>query len=137
MTPESLIFFIFGVGRVLAAEILLGLALQRGSLQHILEWIEMAMFAAAESVDNQTVDEHGNVQKCHISGPVLFSASLTLNQSGNETPLDLLMSENVSLYEASMLLMKEVPIIILFSLLEKLVCTLFIVIVHFRWLRFV
>jgi hypothetical protein len=38
----------FYLGRVLAAEIMLGLALQRGSLQHMLEWIDMALSCCAD-----------------------------------------------------------------------------------------
>lgn len=35
-------------GKLLASEILLGLALQRGSLRHLLEWIDMALEASCK-----------------------------------------------------------------------------------------
>lgn len=35
-------------GKLLASEILLGLALQRGSLRHLLEWIDMGLEASCK-----------------------------------------------------------------------------------------
>ncbi|KAG8223094.1 hypothetical protein J437_LFUL002042, partial [Ladona fulva] len=40
-------------GQLLAAELMLGLALQRGSLRYLLEWIEMALNASSNSIKSQ------------------------------------------------------------------------------------
>ena len=40
-------FASYFIGRQLCAELLLGLSLQRGSLRHLLQWVHMAIEAAA------------------------------------------------------------------------------------------
>jgi E3 ubiquitin-protein ligase HERC1 len=44
-------------GKRLSCEVVLALASQRGSLRYLLEWIEMALFAAAASKVDKTSTE--------------------------------------------------------------------------------
>jgi hypothetical protein len=94
-------------GRVLAAETLLGIALQRGSLQNLLEWIEMAMLTSATSAS----DEEGNFlyDNIYITSNKLQTAIQTIRQAGSS---DLVSSEvlQVSLYDCAFLLMDEVKL---------------------------
>ena len=89
--------------RVLAAEIMLGLAIQRGSLQHILQWIYMALSSCGEDVN-----------ELHVTKSTFEAALTTIRQcalrDGNEGEGEVLTAENdrISLYSAAIVLMEEV-----------------------------
>jgi len=93
------------LGRVLAAEILLGLALQRGSLQHLLEWVEMALITSATT----ELDQEGNLvpQTIYIRSNKLNAAILTIRQSENSSEVSDEV-KNVQLYDCAFILMDEV-----------------------------
>lgn len=88
--------------RVLAAEIMLGLAIQRGSLQHILQWIYMALSSCGDDVN-----------ELHVTKSTFDAALMTIRQcalrDGNEMGNEVLTAENdrISLYCAAIVLMEE------------------------------
>ena len=92
-------------GQLLASELLLELALQRGSLIYLLEWIDMALCASC-----------GRKDKCMITSTVFFNAMLKMRSTaGGDAPdskpwLNLPAEEEgkILLYRAAMCLMEEV-----------------------------
>ncbi|CAL8069477.1 unnamed protein product [Orchesella dallaii] len=84
--------------RVLGAEILLALALQRSSLQYLLEWIDMALKCCATSQRNDTI---------FIARPVLISAISVIRQCSESEVEEVIQAEQMSMYAAAVLLMKE------------------------------
>ena len=93
------------LGQLLASELLLELALQRGSLIYLLEWIDMALCASC-----------GRQGKSMITSTIFFNAMLKMRSTaGGEAPdgkpwLSLPADEdgNILLYRAAMCLMDEV-----------------------------
>ncbi|XP_056269201.1 probable E3 ubiquitin-protein ligase HERC1 isoform X3 [Pseudoliparis swirei] len=101
-------------GRRLASELLLGLASQRGSLRYLLEWIEMALLAAAAVVsameENKLQSQEGLIgYECFMN--ILMQMRRSLGSSADRsqwreparTPDGL-----CSLYEAALCLLEEV-----------------------------
>ncbi|ODM97024.1 putative E3 ubiquitin-protein ligase HERC1 [Orchesella cincta] len=84
--------------RVLGAEILLALALQRSSLQYLLEWIDMALKCCATSQPGDTI---------LIARPVLISAISVIRQRSESEVEEAIQAEEMSMYAAAVLLMKE------------------------------
>lgn len=86
----------------MGAEILLALALQRGSLQYLLEWIDMALKCCATSQPDPLL---------FVSRPVLISAIAVIRQrpeSDIEDMADALIpNETMDIYNAAVLLMNE------------------------------
>lgn len=89
--------------RILGAEILLALALQRGSLQFLLEWIEMALRCCATSSPDGPL--------LFVTRPVLISAIAVIRQRPvQEVELiadSLVPNESMDIYNAAVLLMQE------------------------------
>lgn len=79
----------------LASELVLSLALQRGSLRYILEWIQMALDASCTSFRNGKISRHS------------LEKSL-LQMKGSKTSKLKLKHDEVDLYEAAMCIMEEV-----------------------------
>lgn len=82
-------------GKQLAAELLLLIAAQRGSLRFLLEWIEMALDASCEK-------EEGKITSALFNNVLLqlqINKSLRTNHSHDK---------ELSLYKASLLLMEEI-----------------------------
>lgn len=93
--------YVAGTGQVLAAELLLELMLQRGSLSYLLEWINMALTASALSEDvkvsRATFDKAVSQMKTAAGGDVAVPAVAAGSQD-----------EFISLFQAAMCLMREV-----------------------------
>ena len=90
--------------RVLGAELMLGLALQRGSLQHILQWIYMALSSCGEDKD-----------ELYITKTTFDAALDTIRQCASRDSTDspseyMNVTENdrISLYSSAIVLMEEV-----------------------------
>lgn len=88
-------------GKQLAAELLLLLATQRGSLRFLLEWIEMALDASGKTTDEPKI----------ITSPLFKNVLIQLQtnrnlktkqQTGNKA------GKQLNLYEAALLLMEEI-----------------------------
>ncbi|CAG7693965.1 unnamed protein product, partial [Allacma fusca] len=88
--------------RVLGAEIMLGLAIQRGSLQHILQWIYMVLSSCGE---------HKN--ELYFTKSIFESALSTIrhcaHRDSTESNSEVFSAENdrISLYSAAIILMEE------------------------------
>lgn len=83
-------------GKLLCCEILLGVALQRGSLRYLLEWIEMALEASSKEL---------------LISSKLFKKTILQLEGGNcKTKLTLKSNEGeeMSIYKASLCLMEVV-----------------------------
>ncbi|XP_046401290.1 probable E3 ubiquitin-protein ligase HERC1 isoform X2 [Ischnura elegans] len=113
-------------GQLLASELMLGLALQRGSLRYLLEWIEMALNASStpekSEEDNDSAEGSlpgGQVSVKKVSGgkitaKTFFSALDQMKSSAHETDeryseakLDVDSNGNMPLYQAAIFLMDE------------------------------
>ncbi|XP_033501993.2 putative E3 ubiquitin-protein ligase HERC1 isoform X8 [Epinephelus lanceolatus] len=55
-------------GRRLALELLLGLAMQRGSLKFLLEWVEVALAASVSSSSTSTLSSSSSLNSQHSAG---------------------------------------------------------------------
>ncbi|KAK5649906.1 hypothetical protein RI129_000935 [Pyrocoelia pectoralis] len=78
-------------GRLLAAELVLGIALQRGSLRYFLEWIDMALDASAKEGNNSKISR----EMFEMVTSQMESAKINVDAEGNE----------VTLYQAAYYLM--------------------------------
>lgn len=86
-------------GKQLAAELLLLIAAQRGSLRFLLEWIEMALDASSKSEEEQK-----------ITSPLFKNVVIQLQTSRNLKTKQQSCNggRELNLYEASLLLMEEI-----------------------------
>lgn len=99
-------------GQLLASELLLELALQRGSLIYLLEWIDMALCASCGKQDDKNTS-------AKITASVFLKAMSKMRSSAEGDGLDgkswynLASDESgkILLYQAAMCLMEEVCIL--------------------------
>ncbi|XP_018324237.1 probable E3 ubiquitin-protein ligase HERC1 isoform X2 [Agrilus planipennis] len=84
-------------GQMLATELLLGLALQRGSLRFLLEWIEMALDASTDEGNN-----------CRITSYAFQKALLLMDCNKQKAKLKFNFdNDEICLYEVALYLMEE------------------------------
>ncbi|XP_068210388.1 probable E3 ubiquitin-protein ligase HERC1 [Palaemon carinicauda] len=101
------------IGRKLSAELLLGLSLQRGSLRYLLEWVHMALSAAASCAQkpcdaaSADTDDNGTC----ISSKCLQDVMSSLAQSGENGTEQFAGAvqddSTVPLYQAALILMEK------------------------------
>ncbi|CAG5849679.1 unnamed protein product [Menidia menidia] len=98
------------LGRRLACELLLGLAAQRGSLRYLLEWIEMALAAAAAVVGGLEQSQEGLMgYDCFMNILMQMRRSLGSSADRSQWREPTRMPDGLcSLYEAALCLFEEV-----------------------------
>ncbi|XP_071450243.1 probable E3 ubiquitin-protein ligase HERC1 [Hetaerina americana] len=105
-------------GQLLAAELMLGLALQRGSLKYLLEWIEMALNASSipkkSEEDRNSGESSSKILGGKITAKTFFSALDQMKSTAHgteerysEVKLDVDANGNMPLYQAAIFLMGE------------------------------
>lgn len=84
----------------LASELLLGIALQRGSLRYILEWIQMALDSSCLKFRQGKISK-SMLEKAltQMRGEILSPTKIINNKSS--------FGDEIDLYEAAMLVMEE------------------------------
>lgn len=98
-------------GRLLASELLLGLATQRGSLRYLLDWIEMALFASANNsrIEKETITSGFITSKFFFEILQQIKASINAGDQ-RQSQFQFTISDQgyIPLYQAAMYLMNEV-----------------------------
>lgn len=98
-THTELLTCVF-LAQLLASELLLGLAVQRGSLRHLLEWIQMAL------------ESGGNIGTMQFFSILAQMRTVTASQTGLQQVLPSNMNPTMPLFKAAIMLTDEVCMIL-------------------------